>query len=151
MLHAPQAILEPLNVLGAIFTCKPDSPQNLDDGRSPLGRIPLLFHLREDAFRLIVVAVRASRELSIALDLLLPAHVACLAASGQHVCRPTSSSEHSGNPSDSPSQSSASLPRLCPPTIHGPQTFARRSGQAVIGAFGAHVRCSFRISGGAGS
>lgn len=55
-----------------------------DDGEhSPFGRVPLLLDLGEDAVRLVVDAVRAGRQLAIALDLLLPAHVAGLSAGGQ--------------------------------------------------------------------
>lgn len=46
--------------------------------RSPLGRIALFLYLCEDALRLIILAVRASWHFAIALDLLLPTHVASL-------------------------------------------------------------------------
>lgn len=44
----------------------------------PLWRIALLFHLREDAFCLVILAVCACRHLPIAFDFFLPAHVASL-------------------------------------------------------------------------
>jgi hypothetical protein len=44
----------------------------------PFGRIPLLLNLCEDAFCLVVDAVRALGHLAVALDLLLPAHIAGL-------------------------------------------------------------------------
>lgn len=44
----------------------------------PFWRIALLFDLRKDAFGLVILAVRACRHLSVALDLLLSAHVASL-------------------------------------------------------------------------
>lgn len=44
----------------------------------PFGWIPFLFYLCEDTVCLIVDAVRALGHLPVALDLLLPAHVACL-------------------------------------------------------------------------
>ena len=44
----------------------------------PFGRIPLLFHLCKHTFRLVVYTVRASRHFPIALDLLLPTHIASL-------------------------------------------------------------------------
>lgn len=48
----------------------------------PLGRIALLLDLGEDAVGFVIDAVRASRKLAVALDLLLSAHVAGLATNG---------------------------------------------------------------------
>ena len=44
----------------------------------PLRRLPLLLDLCEDAFRLVILAMCARGHLAVALDLLLPAHVARL-------------------------------------------------------------------------
>jgi hypothetical protein len=44
----------------------------------PLRWIPLLLHLCENTFCLVIDAVSASRHLSIALNLLFPAHIASL-------------------------------------------------------------------------
>jgi hypothetical protein len=44
----------------------------------PFGRIPLLLHLREDAFCLVIDAVGALWHLSITLYLLLATHIARL-------------------------------------------------------------------------
>lgn len=59
--------------------------QQLDDSASirrgpdiPLGRTALLLNLGEDTFGLVVCAVTASRQLAVALDLLLPAHITSL-------------------------------------------------------------------------
>lgn len=41
----------------------------------PFGGAPLLLDLGEDAVRLVVYAMRASRKLAVAFDLLLPAHI----------------------------------------------------------------------------
>lgn len=48
------------------------------DGNSPFWWSALLFHVGKDTFSLVVDAVGACRHLPVALDLLLPAHVAGL-------------------------------------------------------------------------
>ena len=48
----------------------------------PLGRIALLLDLGEDAVGFVIDAMRASRKLAVALDLLLSAHVAGLVTNG---------------------------------------------------------------------
>lgn len=50
----------------------------LEDHHSPFWRVPLLLDLGEDTFGLVVDAVCACWQLAVALDLLLPAHVASL-------------------------------------------------------------------------
>ena len=53
----------------------------------PLWWRALLLHLCEDTIRLVIYALRASRQLAIAFDLLLSTHVASLSSPNQ---RPTS-------------------------------------------------------------
>ena len=53
-------------------------PPGAGSKHSPLGRIPLLLDLGEDTFGLVVDTVCACWQLPVALDLLLPAHVASL-------------------------------------------------------------------------
>lgn len=59
----------------------------LEDHHSPFRRVPLLLDLGEDTFGLVVDAVCACWQLAVALDLLLPAHVASLREKSQPCVR----------------------------------------------------------------
>jgi hypothetical protein len=56
--------------------------------RLPLRRISLFLYSCENAFRLIIYTMRTRRHLSIALDLLLPTHIASLRFSSVHCASP---------------------------------------------------------------
>ena len=68
----------------------------------PFGRIPLLLDLSEDAIGLVVDAVRALGHFPVALDLLLPAHIARLKHKHTDQRRRGSSRNRGPYPSDAP-------------------------------------------------
>lgn len=82
MLHARESVLQAFNVLGSALT-----PLAIIMSRcvkfqrgphSPFRWCTLLLYLREYTFRLVINAVGTSGHLSIALDLLLTAHITSL-------------------------------------------------------------------------
>lgn len=66
--------------------------------RIPLGRIPLLLDLCENALRLVIDAVCARGHLPIAFDLLLPTHIAGLRYISLDPCAPGSEISYPRDP-----------------------------------------------------
>lgn len=116
----------------------------------PLGWVPLLLDLREDAFGLVVDAVRAGGELAVALDLFLPAHVTGLAGRSASASLVPTKRGKLQCP-DSPSRSSSSLLPGNRRAGRDPQTFGQRRDRARVDASAFHVRRSHRRSVGVGS